>query len=78
LAGADNDNISLYFIDYLAAMVPVKYGAQGYNYDSDNEIIILIILKLNIGYASNFILSVFDRYWREVIIKYFYYQSLLS
>ena len=49
-------------------MVPVKYGAQGYNYDSDNEIIILIILKLNIGYASNFILSVFDRYWREVML----------
>ena len=45
LAGADNDTVSLYFMDYLAAMVPVKYGAQ--------------------GYAANFVLSVFDRYWKE-------------
>ena len=30
LAGADKDEISLFFMDYLASMVPVKYGAQGY------------------------------------------------
>lgn len=36
---------SLYFIDYLAAMAKVGFGAH--------------------GYAANFILSVFDREWRE-------------
>ena len=34
----------MYFIDYLAALAKVNFGAQ--------------------GYASNFILSVFDREWK--------------
>mmetsp|Transcript_15200 Transcript_15200/g.22868 ORF Transcript_15200/g.22868 Transcript_15200/m.22868 type:complete len:193 (-) Transcript_15200:120-698(-) len=46
LAGHDSQNgVSLYFIDYLASLAKVNFGAQ--------------------GYASNFVLSVFDREWRE-------------
>lgn len=45
LAGYDKNGASLYFLDYLAALAKVNFGAQ--------------------GYASNFVLSVFDREWRE-------------
>ena len=46
LVGFDkNRGASLYWIDYLAALAKVNFGAQ--------------------GYASNFVLSVFDREWKE-------------
>jgi 20S proteasome subunit beta 4 len=46
LAGYDkHSGISLYWLDYLAALAKVNFGAQ--------------------GHASNFVLSVFDREWRE-------------
>jgi 20S proteasome alpha/beta subunit len=46
LAGYDvNKGPSLYWMDYLAALSKVKFGAH--------------------GYAANFILSVFDRDWKE-------------
>lgn len=46
LAGFDQTSgVSLYFVDYLAALSKVNFGAH--------------------GYAANFILSIFDRDWRE-------------
>jgi len=46
LAGYDKEGgISLYHMDYLAAMAKVNYGAH--------------------GYASNFVLSIFDRDWKS-------------
>lgn len=45
LAGFDKpDEVSLYHLDYMAAMAKVNFSAH--------------------GYASNFILSIFDRDWR--------------
>ncbi len=46
LAGSDGPaGVSLYWMDYLASMSKVNFGAH--------------------GYAANFVLSVFDREWRE-------------
>eukprot|EP01035_Chromulina_nebulosa_P020243 gene20243-26280_t len=45
LGGYDKNEPSLYFLDYLAALTKVRFGAH--------------------GHASNFILSVFDREWKE-------------
>jgi 20S proteasome alpha/beta subunit len=46
LAGYDDkDGVALYYLDYMAALAKVNFGAH--------------------GYCANFILSVFDREWKE-------------
>lgn len=46
IGGVDEtqNEVSLYYLDYLASMAKVNYGAH--------------------GYASNFVISIFDRDWK--------------